>query len=628
LRNAANITIDNFEGTDTPVEELSLSKATAMTSPQEDKSDVAAALAITSIEDNLPPADLTAEPHAENATSKLEPEQPNDTIAQNDAKEDTAFRDDSADEQKPGIPSVPEDGTAGSDGAGHEMASQFANQFPQIMGGLPNTGLGEPFAGALDILAGLTSTNPYTFFDPYSAVSFPPTMDGLPATQAEIEAFSLPQQPYLDPSPNLHEPQETRISAFARLDFEDGIFYMNTYSVILGRDLAAHRAAVRREEELKRIHDNDPNPKTPARSIQESRHAKSIVSESGGILRDGNDSDDEERALRRRQRKASRASKASKRSKSTGSSSHHQSRRNSEAQPANEPVVYQPQSQVRRSAPDIADAAPLDPERFRPSPYECPVIGIHPPAHAPASNYKNISRRHVKIKFNQKKHLWEAHFLGRNGGFIDDQFHPCQSVIPLESGAELQIGGVTVNFVLPDVALGETGGEDTALLEDGEGEPYQRGGKQMSYEFEDTHGNGHLEDTSEEESEVGGLEVQEQEDDEGEGEEGSDGQENGDEEDAEDDGAEEEEQIGRSDQSPQRDEQEEEVKDTLHQPQLNAQPEKKRGPGRPPKNGVMSKREQREAKKAAELAAPKPTPAEASEEDCAPSAWGTTASQK
>ena len=72
---------------------------------------------------------------------------------------------------------------------------------------------------------------------------------------------------------------------------------MNTYSVILGRDLAAHRAAVRRDDELKRIQDTDAHPKTPARSIQESRHAKSIVSESGGILRDGNDSDDEERAL-------------------------------------------------------------------------------------------------------------------------------------------------------------------------------------------------------------------------------------------------------------------------------------------------------------------------------------------
>ena len=142
MRNAANITIDIPEGTDTPVEELSLSKATAMTSPQEDQSDVAAALATTSIEDSLPNADLTAaEPHGQNATSKLEPEQSSDTIAQNDTKEAIATKDDSADGQKPEIPSVPEVGTAGSDGAGHEIVSQFANQFPQMMEGLPNTGL-------------------------------------------------------------------------------------------------------------------------------------------------------------------------------------------------------------------------------------------------------------------------------------------------------------------------------------------------------------------------------------------------------------------------------------------------------------------------------------------------------
>jgi len=600
-RNAANITIDILEGTDTPVEELSLFQATAMTSPQEGNIDVAAALATTSIDDNLPLADLTAaEPHAENAISKLVLEQPSETIAQNEVDADTAIKESSPQEQKAEIITVPEHGTAAPDGAGQDMPSQSGNQFPEMIGGLPNTGLAEPFPGALDILAGLTSgTNPYTFFDPYSAVaaSFPPTMDGLPATQAEMDAFM--QQPYLDPPPVIHEPQEQRISAYARLEFPDGHFYMNTYSVTLGRDLAAHRAAVRRDDELKRIQDTEAHPKTPARSVQESRHAKSIVSESGGILRDGNDSDDEERTLRRRQRKASRASKASKKSKSTGSSSHHQSRRNSEAQPTNGPIVYQPQSQVRRSAPEIADTVPLDPERFRPSPYECPVIGIHPPALAPASHYKNISRKHAKIKFNQKRHIWEVHFLGRNGGFINGEFHPCQSVLPLTSGAELQIGGVTVNFVLPDVALGETGGDERALLEDGEGESYQRGGKQMSYEFEDSHGNGQLGDTSEEESEAAVPAEEEEEDDEEE-EEGSDGQENGDEEDIGEEGDEEEEgQFGRSDQSPQMDDLEEDIQTTIEQ----SKPEKKRGPGRPPKNGIMSKREQREAKKAAELAA-------------------------
>jgi Forkhead domain/FHA domain len=505
------------------------------------------------------------------------------------------------------------------------MATQFANHYPQdMMGGLPNTGLVEPFPGALDILAGLTSSEqPYQYLDPYPA-SFPGMIDGLPAMQSDMDGLMIAPQPYLGPSPNIHDLPQHRISAFAKMEFEDGLFYITTYAIILGRDLAAHRAAVRREEEEKRIQEEGEAPKTPSRRYQGSRQAKSIVSESGGILRDGNDSDGEERAQRRRLKKASRASKASKKSKSTGSSSHHQSRRNSGAPPVNAPHIYQPQPQVRRSAPSIGDAAPLDPENFRPSPYECPTLGIHPPADAPASLYKNISRKHVKIKFNQKKHVWEAHFLGRNGGFVDGEFRPCQSVIPLHSGNVLQIGGVTARFVLPDVALGETGGDDMAPLEEGEEETYHRGGKQMSYEFEDAHGNGNLRDTSDEESgALGGRgeDGDDDEDEEGEGDE-SDGQDIGDEEDVDEDGEEEEvEHIGRS---PGGVKNEEDVKNKADQPQLSLKPEKKRGPGRPPKNGIMSKREQREAKKAAELAAQSQSPQKLAKKTVPPAPGAST----
>lgn len=604
IEEAANITINISKGTNTPVEELSLYKATAMTSPQAGNSDVVAALATTSIEDNLPATAFTAaEPRAEIANSELEPEQPSENAAQNNVEEDAPIKQGSPDEQKPEIPNALEDGTAGPNGVGEEMPAQFANAFAQhLMGDLPNTGLEGPYAGALEILAGLTDNpNPYQFLDPFTGASFPPMMDGLPAMN-DMDALMLAQQPYLDPSPNIHEQQEpTRISAYAKLEFEDGLFYMNTYSVILGRDLPAHRAAIREEEERKRLNEEvEANPRTPARRSQGSRHAKSIISEGGGILRDGNDSDDDKE---RKLKKASRASKASKRSKSTGSSAHHQSRRNSEAQPANAPVVYQPQPLIRRSAPETGDVAPLDPSRLRPSPYECPVIGIHPPAGAPAALYKNISRRHVKIKFNQKRHIWEVQFLGRNGGFVDGDFHPCQSVIPLHSGDILQIGGVTTRFVLPDVAIGDTGGEEMGQLEDGEDEPYQRGGKQMSYEFEAPHGDGTLHDTSDEDSDAGDHEGEEQDDDEGEQEleEGSDDQENGDEEDLEEDGEEEEEEHVSHPYAAQK--MEDIAKNALDEPEVSFKPEKKRGPGRPPKNGIMSKREQREAKKAAELAA-------------------------
>ncbi|KAI5295281.1 hypothetical protein KEM55_006254, partial [Ascosphaera atra] len=39
---------------------------------------------------------------------------------------------------------------------------------------------------------------------------------------------------------------EPRIQAFAKLEFDDGHFYVNTYSLILGRDVRAARAALQR----------------------------------------------------------------------------------------------------------------------------------------------------------------------------------------------------------------------------------------------------------------------------------------------------------------------------------------------------------------------------------------------
>ena len=572
-----------------------------MTSPQQDNSDVAATLAATSIEESLRTTDLTAaEPHVESATNKPELEQPTEPVEQDNVGQDVAIKQGSPNEQQPDVSIEPEVGmTGGMAGetavAVPDLTGGYGDNYPHnIMASLPPEAVA-PFAGALDLLAGLTSNaNPYQYYDPFSNDSIPPMMDGLPA-MSDMEALMLAQNqqmPYLDPSPNIQEPQETRISAFAKLEFQDGHFYVTTYAIILGRDVTAHKAALRHEEQLKRIkEEQDGPPRTPAQRNLGSFHVKSIVSESGGILRDGNDSDDERDLDRRKLKKLSRASKASKRSKSSASSSHHQSRRNSEAQPAAQPIIYQPQPQVRRSAPELADAVPLNPESFRPSPYECPTIAIHPPADRPASDYKSISRKHAKIKFNQKRHVWELQILGRNGGFVNGTFHPCESVIPLNSGDKLQFGVVTLDFVLPDIAIADEGPEDRYQSGELEDEPYQRGGKQMSYEFEEAHGNGTLHDTSEEESEGGREEEDLENDGEEDGEEeGSGGQENEEEDDGEDDGGEDEEaQRGQSV------EEQEDVKTTLEPPPLGSTSQPKRR-GRPPKNGLLSKREQKELK--------------------------------
>jgi hypothetical protein len=471
---------------------------------------------------------------------------------------------------------------------------------------------GEPAVPEIPHMSSMDGFAPATDMDQLDAMAysqpedFSMGMGGLPIADATgLQALmamngAMGQQPYIaDDTPYAQAVDETRISAYAKLEFEDGEFYMNTYSVILGRDLAAARAAMRRdaEEQKRRIEEfkDAREPKTPIRiKREESRYSKSVISESGGILREGDDSDNDGRTKKRKSRKA-----ISKKSVSTGSNS----RRNSLAQ-APGFTEYQPQSQVRRHAPDDDGAAPVDPASLRPSPYDCPVVGIHPPAATAAAGYKAISRQHVKIAYNSKKHLFEAEIIGRNGAFVDEEFYYHTDVIPLKSGSTLQIGGVVVRFVLPDVAIGETGAEnqpedndEAEQLKMRVGDRYSEGGKEMSFDFEDAPREGvHLEDTSEEEDE-GQEEVGEEEEEEEEEEEG---EEEAEEEEQEEDGDGDIEEI-EYDEMPEGFEdvasfQGDDNMDTI--PSL-MMPQKKRGPGRPPKNGIMSKREQQLAKREA-----------------------------
>lgn len=433
--------------------------------------------------------------------------------------------------------------------------------------------------GAIDSL--LAYAEPFPPFDPS-------IYDNLPMAPHAPAAAS---QPYLEPSPYLEEHDETRVSAYAKLEFPDGEFYMNTYQLVMGRDQRAFRDALRREEDERRRIDEEASttrdPKTPTNLRREqSRAHRSVVSESGGILRDGDDptpgADREEKRRRR---------KASKKSKSTGSSSHHLSRRNSLAQP-NGTHDYQAQPSIRKQAPTTnTGAAPVDPATLRPSPHDCPLVCIHPPATTSASGHKAISREHVRIAYNLKKHLFEAIILGRNGAFIDETFCYQDNVIPLKSGSILQIGGVVVRFVLPDVAIGETGAEHRGEYEDTLiSERYSEGGKEMSFDFEESVREGLVPETSSDSS------GDERQDEEGENRDVDSGDE------IEEGEEEEDEMLDHSDQSPlgNEDEEQKELNPTTEL-NLDNSPkgEKKRGPGRPPKDGIMSKREQKLARKEA-----------------------------
>ena len=345
---------------------------------------------------------------------------------------------------------------------------------------------------------------------------------------------------YFDGTSSLGESEAPRIQAFAKLEFDDGQFYMNTYAVELGRDIRATRVASRTEQFGKHGRQS-----SGAGSISENVKRDmggSIISERGGIMGLDSQSVDEPR-------KRKRGTKGSKKSKSTSSSSQHLSKRESGHLP-NTPFDYQSLAMSSLQHP-TAGAHPVDPISLLPSPDECPLIPIHPPALVPGAgtSQKSISRKHARIAYNFEKHLFEVEITGRNGAFVDEQWYPCSEVRPLKSGSNIQLGGVSIKFVLPDVAIGETGAEGT-YANGGKGPAYALGpARAQSMEMEDSD---------------------EADDD-------------------EDDDAADFSQMETVDVD---DEDDEGVEITPPPPPPVPI---KRGPGRPPKNGIMSKRQQERA---------------------------------
>ncbi|KAL3424485.1 Forkhead box protein K2 [Phlyctema vagabunda] len=584
---------------------------TAMTSPQAATTDVVAAMAAAQVNDAPPP-----EQQPPPAPTAVNPEQNHAGI---DPEHDHG-----ADLEIDEAPSGDMDALHALDGMVPIEGQHYMSQPPDAAipegadlsqdtqsGYGPTTSTSIDQIIAFNTLMGLQPTdNPMALYYANS---------GVPMANAMGMTLSADPDPYLDPSPDIHGLDQTRISAYAKLEFDDGEFYMNTYSIILGRDILAAKAAQRRElqavkKELNAQAQAAGDPKTPTRvKTQGSRFSRSAISESGGILRDGDDSNSDSRARRRDRRNR----KASKKTKSTGSSVRQPSRRNSLVMP-NGRIQYQPQPQTRRTAPDTVGAVPVDPASLRPSPNDCPVIGIHPPGDVAASGYKAISREHVKIAFNSHKSLFEAIIIGRNGAFIDEVFYHHEEVIALKSGSILQIGGVVVKFILPDVAIGETGAENHGEYDDGQDlapDRYSEGGKEMSFDFEETARVGALNvDTSEEASEddedhdvkrdPAALESFEDpnagDDEEEEADDYPDIEDYG-EDDAEGEDEFDTNGYGLRLSVEDQDSQDETQGDNKPQLQANdeAKPQKKRGPGRPPKNGIMSKREQQLAKKEA-----------------------------
>ena len=271
---------------------------------------------------------------------------------------------------------------------------------------------------------------------------------------------------------------EPRVQAFAKLEFDDGQFYMNTWSVELGRDMRAARKALHQEFEGQdqqnssaskhRSNSSADGGHSSVKNKDETRKiAGSVISETGGILNVGPEAPP----------KATKSSK--KRTKSEGSLSRIVSRSDSMMDIAMETESVNPKD-LSFDRPSVA-VQPVNPQTHLPSPDECPLIPINPPATdaGAAVGHRGISRRHVKIQYSFERRLFEMEVKGRNGAFVDEIYYGAGEIAELRSRCYIQIGGVGIRFILPNVADGETGAEPTLASE---------AISAMSFDFEDGKG--------------------------------------------------------------------------------------------------------------------------------------------
>lgn len=156
--------------------------------------------------------------------------------------------------------------------------------------------------------------------------------------------------------------------------------------------------------------------------------------------------------------------------------------------------------------------------------------------------------------------------IGRNGAFIGADWLAPGQIRPLHSGDYIQIGGVRIRFLLPDVPIGETGAEraEESFMEE------EKAITATSVAEESAVGN-EIEATGEAESDVG-----------------------------EDKDQSKVTKIVFKNKESDASQPRPSVEDT---PDSSQQPVKRRGPGRPPKDGIMSKRERAEIAREQKLAA-------------------------
>lgn len=252
---------------------------------------------------------------------------------------------------------------------------------------------------------------------------------------------------------NVQNAQDTgQISAFAKLEFDDGPFYITTYSLELGRDARAYRAAKARlaeqEAQQKGESSSSGNSHPSSRSKRDggSQVKGSVVSDRGGFYGVDDLEGEAQEADEERERHKANGSHSSDHSASSIVNP-----KDLYTYPPLPHFNYQayPIEEYEREIEEIP--APITSEHF-PEQEEGFLLPIH---HAPVkddleqdvANHRSVSRRHAKIFWEDD--CFKVHIKGVNGAFVNEVHYPQSAIVPLREDVSIQIKGIKFQFKLP-----------------------------------------------------------------------------------------------------------------------------------------------------------------------------------
>lgn len=402
---------------------------------------------------------------------------------------------------------------------------------------------------------------PFTFSTPY----FPP---GVSNSQGNDEGLSDDDAASLDEAVL----DGSRFERMARLEFADTFVAITTNTTIIGRDQRVYKRAVMDKKRA----EGGIDPISTAVPQKRGHYSKSYVSQEGGAL--GPESDGEGR------------SRSSKRRRVTVDNGQYTILPKEETPAADDPSAPDNVISSRQYVDHTPGAVPVDMENLRPSSDDVARIDIHGAGPDIIETSKGISRDHLKIQYDEENRVWQATAIGRNGFFCEERLYHKNEVVTLRSGSHLQIQAVGFIFTISGVEDGKLGNEEPRA--------YYQDGKKMSLDFSGSRAEEDMRDTDDAESPPAQIstptarpETDDSDDSDGEAH-GSASPKPAVKNVARK--AESDEVIRPTIESDPAKEPTQSVEPDVSQPVM---PPKKRGPGRPPKNGVMSKREERELKK-------------------------------